>query len=237
MADFTNALLQGFNFAREARREDGFRKALSGYVANPSDQGAADVARYNPQAGYEIGQDRRRQQQAALDQGKKAVGQAALLVAQLPPEQQAAAWDSQIEALVGQGYDGLAQYRGKYSPDALRSVLAETGLASEYLKSQQGGGDQISITATQPGGSYVVRNNRGQLLDPKTNQWITPGAMQGAPAGPAAPPPEAIDELRANPDAAAEFDEVFGPGAAERVLGQGGPSFRGVTFGHPLGGR
>jgi hypothetical protein len=32
------------------------------------------------------------------------------------------------------------------------------------------------------------------------------------------PPPEAVAELRANPSMIAEFDEVFGPGAAARVL-------------------
>lgn len=36
------------------------------------------------------------------------------------------------------------------------------------------------------------------------------------------PPPEAIDELKRDPSAAAEFDEAFGQGAAARVLGQGG---------------
>lgn len=36
------------------------------------------------------------------------------------------------------------------------------------------------------------------------------------------PPPEAIDELKRDPSAAAEFDEAFGAGAAARVLGQGG---------------
>ena len=36
------------------------------------------------------------------------------------------------------------------------------------------------------------------------------------------PPAEAIDELKRDPSAAAEFDEAFGQGAAARVLGQGG---------------
>lgn len=39
------------------------------------------------------------------------------------------------------------------------------------------------------------------------------------PRGPVTPPPEAISELKNNPGAAAQFDEIFGQGAAARVLG------------------
>lgn len=50
-----------------------------------------------------------------------------------------------------------------------------------------------------------------------------PGEQAAAPsAGP--PPPEAIAELRSDPSGAAEFNEIFGPGAAERILGTGGPT-------------
>ena len=49
------------------------------------------------------------------------------------------------------------------------------------------------------------------------------GARPGAQIGPAAGiPPEAIADLQANPATAAQFDEVFGQGAADRVLGGGG---------------
>lgn len=181
MANYTNALMEGFNFAREARRQEGRGNALASYMANPTDQGVGEIARYDPDAAFAIQGDRRKQQEARLQEGMKAVGNAALLISQLPPEQQAQAWDQQIDSLVAAGYDTLAQYKGKYSPDALRSVLSQTGMANDYLKTQQGGGDQISITATQPGGSYVVRNNRGQIFDPQTNQWITLGQQGGSP--------------------------------------------------------
>jgi hypothetical protein len=51
------------------------------------------------------------------------------------------------------------------------------------------------------------------------------GGGAGAPSparnsgGPPPPPPEAIEELRKKPDTAAQFDEIFGEGAARRVLG------------------
>lgn len=49
------------------------------------------------------------------------------------------------------------------------------------------------------------------------------GPTSGAPQT-MAPPAEAIADLKADPSGAAEFDEVFGAGAAARILGSGGPA-------------
>lgn len=51
------------------------------------------------------------------------------------------------------------------------------------------------------------------------------GGGQASTAAPSAsaPPAQAILELRSDPSAAAEFDQVFGAGSAARVLGKGGP--------------
>lgn len=45
------------------------------------------------------------------------------------------------------------------------------------------------------------------------------GSIRGGASFPT-PPPDAVATLKANPGAAAHFDEVFGPGAAKRVLGR-----------------
>lgn len=48
------------------------------------------------------------------------------------------------------------------------------------------------------------------------------GIIQSAPApqstGPKAPPPKAVEALLQNPDRAAEFDQLFGPGTAAQIL-------------------
>lgn len=80
-----------------------------------------------------------------------------------------------------------------------------------------------------------------QMLNPETRRVlerfpegggntapITQGGVQQeyVPGGPpvgsriSGPPPEAIAELKANPSTRAQFDQIFGPGAAAKVLGQ-----------------
>lgn len=70
-------------------------------------------------------------QKAAAKQSVDAMGQAALLVASAPPEQRAAAWDQQIEAL-SQRYPDLAQYRGRYSEQSLQSAIAQAGQFNQF---------------------------------------------------------------------------------------------------------
>jgi hypothetical protein len=58
------------------------------------------------------------------------------------------------------------------------------------------------------------------LTNPLTGQTMVPQAK--APVQ--APPPEAISRLRSNPAEATQFDEIFGPGSAARILGGPTPS-------------
>lgn len=199
MPDFNALLLQGLQTGRELRRQEGESNALAGLFGSGRNPGQTpgvfdghgayeqeqlgELARYNPKLAFEYQKQNQTQmaaqqkaQQDKLKQAKDVVGQAALQIAQLPPEQQPQAWDQQIDYLVGQGYDGLAPYKGKYSPQSLMGVISEAGLANELR------------TATQP--SYQVIPEGGALVntrDPRaTQQFAAPGG-QPAPQQQQAP--------------------------------------------------
>lgn len=186
MPDFNALLLQGLQTGRELRRQEGESNALAGLfggggysMSSPGGSGTqqeqlGELARYNPKLAFEYQKQNQTQaavqqkaQQDKLKQAKDVVGQAALQIAQLPPEQQPQAWDQQIDYLVGQGYDGLAPYKGRYSPQSLMGVISEAGLANELR------------TATQP--SYQVIPEGGALVntrDPRaTQQFAAPGGQ------------------------------------------------------------
>lgn len=182
--DVAGKFQQGYQQGREQRVSQETDKALAAYAANPDDPASVSgLARYNPRLAIQIGQDQRSRAEATkkaeaeqLAAGTKVIGNAALQVSLLPPEQQAQAWDQQIDMLAGQ-YPGVAQYKGQYSPERLQSVLAQAGLSQQAIDN-----GRPQITATQPGGSYVVQNKAGQIFDPQTNQWATLGGQPQAPA-------------------------------------------------------
>lgn len=73
------------------------------------------------------------------------------------------------------------------------------------------------VTVTLPGGGIFV-GPQSELA-----AVLQGGGGQASGAGQTTQPPAAaIEDLRANPATAAQFDEVFGAGAAARVLGNGG---------------
>lgn len=136
------------------------------------------------------------------------IGNAALAVSQLPPEQQAAAWDNYARNGAGYGIDGLDEYVGKFSPEALQSALAASGKVKDYFDTQD-----VDYRVVPQGGRLVPFDASGRPMS----------ADVGA-ATATAPPSAAVAELRADPTRAAEFDEAFGAGAAARALGRGGPT-------------
>lgn len=62
-----------------------------------------------------------------------AIGQAALAVSQLPPEQRPAAWDGYIDQL-SQRYPELAEYRGQYSEQALMGAIAQAEQMGKFFE-------------------------------------------------------------------------------------------------------
>lgn len=95
-----------------------------------------------------------------------AIGQAALRISQLPPEQQPAAWDAAVDQLSSR-FPELAEYKGQYSPEALASAIDQAKLVNDAISLSR-----PSYQAIPEGGTLV--NTR----DPAAVQSFTSG--QGA---------------------------------------------------------
>lgn len=141
------------------------------------------------------------------------IGQSALAISQLPPEQRAAAWDAYIDQGVQMGYTTLGQFRGQYSDQALQAAIANAGLVENLWEAEE-----VKYTVLPQGATMVpVSQRTGIPLATEGQGFSTTPPQQQRPT----PDAEDIQMLKDNPSAAAQFDEVFGQGAAQRVL-QGG---------------
>lgn len=89
------------------------------------------------------------------------------------------------------------------------------GPADQYLRNFAAG----PITAVE---GFDAQGN-------PTKTFVPRGSLGAAPAVPAGPPASAADYLRKNPALAPQFNQKYGAGAAERILG-GAPSQGGATF-------
>lgn len=76
-----------------------------------------------------------RTKKTAID-GIKYISNAAFQIATLPENQRAAAWDQYVEQGAAQ-FPGLMQYKGKYSPEALNSIVSQAGEMKEFQTFQQ----------------------------------------------------------------------------------------------------
>lgn len=86
-----------------------------------------------------------------IEDQTKYTGQAALRISQIKdPVEQAAAWDQAVEQGVQAGYAGMADYRGKFSPQALQGAIDNAGLVEKFIELAQ-----PKYTAIPEGGTLV----------------------------------------------------------------------------------
>ena len=128
-------------------------------------------------------------------------GQAALRISQLPPQEQAAAWDQAIEQGVQQGYTGLADYRGKFSPQALNAAIDNAGLVEKY------------ISYAEP--KYMVRPTESDLINVRDPNALRAAGVVGGYSGAAKP------ASKAEYDALAPGTQYIAPDGSVKRKGGG----------------
>jgi len=115
---------------------------------------------------------------------------------------------------------------GALSPQQQSDMLAAVKLTVEEIKAEYAKSiehEQATSIARGLDGDAIIPDDFDPSFLPSAGSGSrdVPGAGDPGGGQASAPPPEAIAALKADrrPNAKAQFDEVFGPGAAARVLG------------------
>lgn len=95
-----------------------------------------------------------KQQLEKAAEGIDFIADAAYQIVKMPEEQRATAWDQYLDRGVQMGFDGLAQYKGKYSPESLNAVVARAGEMKEFQEAQ----DPRYVAAPEGAGLINVRD-------------------------------------------------------------------------------
>lgn len=117
---------------------------------------------------------------------------------------------------------GMERAEKLYSAYESAKTPEERAAAAEQLRVMSGKDAPNRFTVV-PGGqefdqaANMVLNRPAMVLNNQTGQPVNLGGAQASRA--AMPPPNHIDALKKNPNQAAQFDAIYGEGAAARYLG------------------
>lgn len=135
---------------------------------------------------------------AKLDEGKRKMvkeqadytGQAALRISQLPPEQQPIAWDQAIDQGVRMGFTGLADHKGKFSPQALNAAIDNAGLVDKFITLAEPkymaipeGGTLVNTRNPQAVAGFGASAQPKQITSKAEYDALAPGSSYIAPDG------------------------------------------------------
>jgi hypothetical protein len=169
--DVGGTFMNAFNQGQQQRKQEQAQNALTAYAQNPNEETLNAVAQYDPQMAI---QERARmqaqlkamsaEQRKMVDDRMKVIGEAAQWAD--TPEK----WDQAIDYLTQSGYEGVDQYKGKFSPQLRESAIASAGQWKTYL-------DQTAPVTVGPG---------SHLVDPATGKpkFSAPFAPRPVSVGP-----------------------------------------------------
>lgn len=171
------------------KREQAARQAELQRMAAGGDKSAiAELWGIDPQVANTISDDQR----AEVGERANVIGQAALRISQLPPEQRPQAWDQAVGQLSSR-YPELADYQGKYSEQALASAIDQAKLVGEFFNLERPsymavGGEEDLVNTRDPAAvaAVIARRAGGAPVTATTKEAydaLPPGASYVAPDG------------------------------------------------------
>lgn len=215
------AFAQSFEHGQQTGQQNMARAAAAALVRDPSNQKALEaLASVDPGAAQQFQQQRMEQAKAGLAEHQDNIIKGAEIIRQFQPKDQAS-YTAALNAAHMAGID-VSQAPQQFDPQYVAGIVhladafhPQQGQSPHFVPFQQGGG----VLQVGPDGSTKM------LVQP--NDGSHPA---GAPVGADGPPEAAVARLKANPHEAAQFDEIFGPGASQKALGGAGPSQAPQTF-------